>query len=120
MHNLTALFLASDECMGKANISLLSDQTRMELLFQGMSIMPENETMQGGDDGYANSCAWDIVNCDADENVTLIYCTQNGWDYPDGSLEIKMILLLVQKFDVHHLFELQLTGWPSAPFQCAP
>ena len=117
MHNLTAVFLASDECMGKADISLLSDQTRMELLFQGMFIMAWNSSLKAEDGGYANCCAWDIVKCDADENVTVIDCRQNGFDYPDGSLEVKMIPLLVQKFDVQDFLlkgTLDLAALPSA------
>ena len=68
---LSALIAAADDSsLGKVDISVLSDQVRMELLFQGM-VSTEGEYLDA-DGSYLDCREWQDIKCDPDDNVVEI------------------------------------------------
>ena len=72
-----ALFHNIDPSLGRVEYSLFSDQTLMEMLFEGFD--DETKKQYQDDDGvYRDVCGWSCIKCDDDERVIKIEI------YPDN------------------------------------
>ena len=65
---------SADVALGRADYSTFSDQTLMELLFEGFE-EEAKQTYQDEHGLYLDVCDWSCVTCDSDERVTRISTT---------------------------------------------
>ena len=65
------LFLTVDPSLGRVDCSLLSDQTLMELLFEGVD-EETKKRYQDNDGIYLDVCEWSCIKCDDHERVIEI------------------------------------------------
>ena len=98
-----ALFLSVDPNLGRVDYSSLSDQTLMEMLFDGFDDEAKKE-YQDNEGMYLDVCDWSCVTCDDDERVIKI-----GADSSDisGSIQLCYVPPKVKKLKV-------TPSWPGS------
>ena len=82
----SVLLVALDPSLGRADFNSCSDQTLMEILFEGLSKQSKRK-YQDKDGMFIDVCKWPCVICDADERVIDIY----EFDEMSGSLQLSYL-----------------------------
>ena len=84
-----------DPSLGRVDYSSFSDQTPMEMLFEGFD--EDSQKKYRDKDGmYINVCKWDCVECDDNGRVVKLTVRR----YVSGSLNIRYIPPKVKLFDI--------------------
>ena len=100
------IFLSVDPSLGKVDYSLMSDQTLMEMLFEGF----DDETKKANQDNngmYRDVCEWSCIKCDADERIIEINIGSRNLS---GSLELRYVPPQVKLLKISSWVKRQLTG----------
>ena len=66
---LPVTFICIDSGLGKVDLSMLNDQTRMELTIAGLTDDTQEE-FHGEDGAFRDACKWETTTCDKEGNVT--------------------------------------------------
>ena len=100
------LFLSMDPSLGRVDCSLMSDQTLMEMLLEGLDEETKKE-YQDSEGMYLDVCTWPCVTCDDNERVIGIRITRF---YLNGLLELCYVPPKVKVLEIVVFDSSGLTG----------
>ena len=101
-----AMFLSVDPSLGRVDYSLLSDQTLMEMLFEGFD-HETKKVYQDNDGMYVDVCHWSGIKCDAHKRVIKIDVDRKK---VNGSLELGYAPPKVKVLKISPFLKSKLTG----------
>ena len=86
------VFLAADSALGRIDTQLLSDQTMMELLFEGLSASSK-QTFFNSDGTYRDFKETNVCMCDADGNINKVFIEKRTLQdpRPNGTIALEFI-----------------------------
>ena len=100
------LFLSTDSSLGRVDYSLLSDQTLMEMLFEGFDDEIKNK-YKDNQGMYLDVCTWPCVTCGDHERVIEIQIARFSLN---GSLELCYVPPKVKVLEIFVFSNRGLTG----------
>ena len=101
-----ALFLSVDPSLGRVDLSLLPDQTLVEMLFEGFDD-DTKKANQDSDGMYLDVCEWSCIKCDNDARVIEINIDGG---MANGSLELCYVPPKMKVFRITSWYKRHLTG----------
>ena len=97
---VVSLLISADAHLGRVDISSLSDQILMEMLFSGSTEKKHNRLLDK-DGVFLDVCEWPGVTCNTDEQVVNV--CKNGFRILEGSVELAYIPPNVTIFTMYYL-----------------